>query len=138
MAQPVSPELMDYFEEGLECWNRDELDLMQAMYAEDAVLDVSAVFPDVGPMRGHLAMRRYWQELRETWEGIRQDPIDAFDLGNGRYVVDVRLWGKGTRSGVEVDQRFAMLYVLGSEDRKVELAQLFPDVASAIAVAEAG
>ena len=137
MAETVSPQLWDYFTEGLECWNRDELDVMQGMYAEDAVFDVSAVFPDVPPMRGHRDMRRYWEELRETWDGIRQDPIDAVDLGNGRYVVDVRLWGKGRRSGVEIDQRFAMFYVLGPEDHKVARAQLFPNMAAAISVAEA-
>jgi ketosteroid isomerase-like protein len=129
MAESVTPQLWDYFTEGLECWNRDELDVMQGMYAEDAVFDVSAVFPDVPPMRGHRDMRRYW-------DGIRQDPIDALDLGNGRYVVDVRLWGKGRRSGVEVDQRFAMFYVLGPEDHKVARAQLFPNVAAAISVVE--
>ena len=85
MAESVSPELLDYFTEGLECWNRDELDVMQGMYAKDGVFDVSAVFPDVAPMRGHEDMRRYWNQLRETWDGIRQDPIDAFDLGDGRY-----------------------------------------------------
>jgi len=51
-------------------------------------------------------------------------------------VVDVRLWGKGKRSGVEVDQRFAYLYTLRPEDEKVIRAQLFQDVPSAVAVAE--
>ena len=83
-----------------ECWNRGELDLMQDMYAEDGVFDISAVFTDVAPIRGHQAMRRYWDELWETWEGIRLDPLEVFDVGEGRYVVDVRLWGKGKRSGV--------------------------------------
>ena len=32
------------------------------------------------------------------------DPLEVFDVGDGRYVVDVRLWGKGKRSGVEVDR----------------------------------
>ena len=81
-------------------------------------------------------MRRYWNQLRETWDGIRQDPIDAFDLGDGRYVVDVRMWGKGRRSGVEVDQRFAMLYALRPEDGKVTSGQLLAGVAAAISVAE--
>ena len=108
---------------------------MQAMYAEDAVFDVSAVFADVEPMRGQRNMRRYWNEMRETWKGIRQEPLAAFDVGDGRYVVDVRLWGKGQRSGVEVDQRFAMLYTI-RRDGKVVRAQLFPDVAMAHSAAE--
>ena len=52
------------------------------------------------------------------------------------YVLDVRLWGKGTLSGVEIDQRFAFLYSF-RPDGKVIRAQLFPDVAAAVAVAEA-
>jgi ketosteroid isomerase-like protein len=109
---------------------------MQDMYAEDGVFDVSAVFTDVAPMRGHERMRRYWNELWETWDGIRLDPIEVFDVGDGRYVVDVRLWGKGRRSGVEVDQRFAFVYTIRPEDEKIVHAQLLPDVAVAISMAE--
>jgi ketosteroid isomerase-like protein len=109
---------------------------MQDMYAEDGVFDIFAVFTDVAPMRGHENMRRYWDELWETWEGIRMDPLEVLDVGDGRYVVDVRLWGKGKRSGVEVDQRFAYLYTLRLEDERIIRAQLFPDVAAAISVAE--
>ena len=81
-------------------------------YAEDGEFDVSEVFTDTQPFRGHESMRRYWDEMWETWEGIRMDPLEVFDVGGGRFVVDVRLWGKGKRSGVEVDQRFANLYTL--------------------------
>jgi hypothetical protein len=109
---------------------------MQAMYAEDAVFDVSAVFTDVAPVRGHENMRRYWNELWEIWGGLRLDPLEAFDVGDRRYVVEVRLWGKGKRSGVEVDQRFAFLYALRSEDDKIIRAQLLPDVAAALSAAE--
>jgi ketosteroid isomerase-like protein len=109
---------------------------MQEPYADDAVLDVSAVFTDVAPMRGQQDMLRYWHELRETWEGMRLDPLDVLDAGNGRYVVEMRLWGKGQRSGAEVDQRFAFLYTLRPEDGKVISAQLLPDAATAIAAAE--
>jgi ketosteroid isomerase-like protein len=109
---------------------------MQAMYAEDAVFDVSAVFTDVAPVRGHQDMRRYWDELWEIWGGLRLDVLEAFNVGEGRYVVDVRLWGQGRRSGAEVDQRFAFLYTLRLEDEKITHAQLFPDLAAALAAAE--
>ena len=132
----MSTELFDQFTERFECWNRGELDLMQAMYAEDGVFDVSAVFTDVAPVRGHENMRRYWNEVWEVWGGLRLDPVEAFDLGDQRYVVEVRLWGKGKLSGVEVDQRFAFLYALRQEDGKIIRAQLLPDVAAAISVAE--
>lgn len=108
---------------------------MQDMYAEDGEFDISAVFTDVARIRGHQNMRRYWDEVWETWEGVRMDPLEVFDVGEGRYVVAVRLWGKGKRSGVEVDQRFAYLYTFRLEDEKIIRAQLLPDVAAAISVA---
>jgi ketosteroid isomerase-like protein len=136
IAQPVSPDELDRFKEQFECWDRDELDLMQDNYAEDGVFDVSAVFTDVAPMQGHRNMRRYWNELRDTWEEVRTDPHEVFDVGDGRYVVDLRLWGKGKRSGIEVEQRFAFLYTFRPGDGKIARAQLFPDVAAALSVAE--
>ncbi|MGH2964398.1 MAG: nuclear transport factor 2 family protein [Solirubrobacterales bacterium] len=137
MAQRVSAEILDRFqmEERFECWNRGEFDLMLEPYAEDALFDVSAVFTDVAPVRGHEDMRRYWRELRETWDGLRIDPVEVLDAGDGRYVVDLRLSGKGRRSGAEVDQRLAMLYTV-RPDGKVVAAQLLPGVAAAISAAE--
>ena len=109
---------------------------MLEMYAEDAVFDVSAVFTDDAPVQGHQNLRRSWKQLQETWGGgMRLDPLELLDLGDGRYVLDLRLWGKGTRSGVGVDQRFAFLYDL-RPDGKISRARLFPDVATAISGAE--
>jgi ketosteroid isomerase-like protein len=109
---------------------------MLDLYAEDAVFDVSAVFTDVAPMHGRTAIRGYWETFRETWDNMRVDPLEAFDLGEGRVVVSQRMWATGTRSGLEVDQRFAMLYRFRPQDEKVVHAQLLPDVAAAIAAAE--
>jgi len=135
MARTVPTEIFDQFTERFECWNRGELELMQTMYVEDGEFDVSAVFADVAPVKGHQNLRRYWNEVWEVWGGLRLDPVEVFDVGDRRYVVEVRLWGMGRRSGVEVDRRFAFLYTLHPEDEKILRAQLFPDVAAAIAAA---
>ena len=105
---------------------------MQDTYAEDGEFDVSAVFTDTTPVRGHESMRHQWDEMWEAWEGIRVDPLEVFDVGEGRFVVDVRLWGKGKRSGAEVDQRFAYLYTLREADEKFVRCQLFPNVQAAM------
>jgi ketosteroid isomerase-like protein len=123
-------------QERFDCWNRDEFEPMQELYAEDAVFDVSAVFTDVAPMRGLEDTRRYWYELRETWAGLRLDPVEVLDVGDGHYVAELRLWGKGKRSGAEVEQVFAFLYTVRAEDGKVTRAQLLPDVATALSLAE--
>ena len=110
---------------------------MLDMYAEEGEFDLSAVFTDTGPIRGQESMRRQIHELWETWEGIRMDPLEVFDVGHGRFVVDARLWGRGKRSGAEVDQRFGYLYTLRESDNKIIRCQLFPTVQTAMDVAAA-
>jgi hypothetical protein len=65
------------------------------------------------------------------------DPLDVFDLGSGQFVVDIRLWGKGRRSGIEIDQRSAFLYKLREADGKVIRSRLFPTVEAAMDSARA-
>ena len=135
MGMVASPRVLELATERFECWNRDELDQMLEMYAPDAVFDVSAVFTDVAPKRGHAEMLEYWRELQQTWSGIRMEPIEAFELGSDRVIIDIRLVGRGQQSGAEVGQRLAMLYTLRPEDQKVLDARLFSDVAAAEAAA---
>ena len=137
MTETAAPEILERFQEGFEWWNCGQLDLMQDQYAEDAEFDLSAVFTDTTPYRGHESLRRQWEDMAQTWEGLRMDPSEAFDVGRGRFVVDVRLWGRGARSGVEIDQRFACLYTLRPTDDKVVRFQLFPDIQAAIEFATA-
>jgi ketosteroid isomerase-like protein len=138
VVEPLSPEVLDQLriQERFDCWNRDEFELMEELYAEEAVFDPSAVFTDVSPKRGKDEIRRYWHELRDTWAGLRLDPVEVLDLGDGRYVADLRLWGKGSRSGAEVEQRLAMLYAFRPEDQKAVSIRVLPDVATALSEAE--
>jgi ketosteroid isomerase-like protein len=127
----ASPELLAEMRERFECWNTCELDRMESMYSPDAELDTTAAVPDGGVYVGREAMRRYWDEVWEIWEGVRMDPLDVIDVGEGRYVVPVRSWGKALRSGIEVDQRVAFLYTLGP-DGLVIRNQMFPDEQAAM------
>jgi ketosteroid isomerase-like protein len=106
-------------------------------YAEDGEFDLSAVFTGMAVCRGHGSMRRQLDELWETWEGVRMEPLEVFDIGGGQFVVDLRLWGKGRRSGVEIQQRYGFLYTLRESDGKVVRSQLFPTVQAAIQSAKA-
>jgi ketosteroid isomerase-like protein len=139
MPQTVPPEqIPDEFKRGFECWQSGELDLMEDTYADDAELDVSAVFTDTRPYRGKESMRRYWAEVWEAWEGSRMEPLQVFDVGGGRFAVDLRLWGKGKRSGAEIDQRFGCLYTLRPSDNKIVRCQLFPTLEAAMDSAQGG
>jgi ketosteroid isomerase-like protein len=137
VPRTASPELLERVRRGYELWNCAEPDLMVDLYAEDGELDLSAVFSDMSPYRGHESMRRQIDAIWEAWEGVRIDPLDVFDVGGGRVVVDIRLWGKGKRSGVEIDQRFAFLYTFRAADNKIVRSQLFPTVQAAMDYARA-
>ncbi len=109
---------------------------MLSMYAENAVFDFSAVFTDVEPVQGHENLRRYWMELRETWEGVGLEPIEGFEVGDGRFVLVMRMSGVGKRSGAGVDQRIAGLYTVAPEDEKIVHVQFLPDAEAALAAAD--
>ena len=137
VPETASPEVFARFKQGWECWNDGELDLMGDMYAEDAELDMSAVFTGMPKFSGRESMRRQWDELWETWDGLRMDPVEVFDVGGGRFVVETRLSGRGKRSGAEVDRRYVFLYTVREADNKIIRCQLFPSVDAAIVAARA-
>ena len=132
VAEAASHETVDWVKQGYEFWNCGTPDLMLDLYAEDGELDLSAVFTDMSVYRGRDAMRRQLDALWEAWEGVRMDPLAVFDVGGGRFVVDLRWWGRGKRSGVEVDQRAAFLYTFRAADSKIVRGQLFPSVEAAM------
>jgi hypothetical protein len=137
----VSEAARAQMDKGFECWNSGEIDLMADMYDPEGEFDPSQAFPDMAPVRGREAMVRHWREMWEVWEGIRMEPLDLIPAGvasPGRlfFVVPLRLWGKGKRSGVEVDQRFASLYTLREEDQRVIRNQVFRTVEDAMEAAE--
>ena len=136
MAQPVPPEVLEQVQEVFECWNDGDFTEMLAMWAEDGTFDVSAVFTDIAPARGHAEVLRSWAELHDGLDGLRMDPVEVFSFGSGLFVADMRLWGKGTQSGVEVDRRYGYLCEFRREDGKCVRSKMLPDLASALAVAE--
>jgi ketosteroid isomerase-like protein len=137
MAQAASPEMVERIKRAYEFWNCAEPDLMVDEYVEDGELDFSRVFTGMPVFRGHDSLRRQIDEFWETWEGVRMDPLEVLDIGGGQLVVDLRFWGKGRRSGVEIDQRSAFLYTFREADGKVIRAELFPTVQAAMDHAEA-
>jgi ketosteroid isomerase-like protein len=84
------------------------------------------------PIRGHEGMRRQLDRFWEAWEGVKMEALEVFGVDDRRFVVDVRLWGKGRRSGAEVDQRFAALYTMREDDNRIARCQFFPTLQAAM------
>ena len=132
MSQSASPEILARVQENFEWWNGGEPQLMLDEYAEDGELDLSAVFTDTPVIRGHEGTRRQLDEFWDVWEGLKMDALEVLEIDRGRFVVSVRLWGKGKRSGAEVDQRYACVYTLRDADGKILRCQFFATAQAAL------
>lgn len=137
MPETAPPEILAMIAENYEWWNDGEPELMLDSYVEEGELDLSAVFTDMPALHGRESIRRHMDQFWEAWGGLRMESLETYDLGGGRFVVDMRLCGRGKRSGAEVDQRFAWLYTFHPAANQVVRAQLFPTVQAAMEFATA-
>ena len=67
---------------------------------------------DLGPIEGRDAMRRYVEEGLELFEDVALEAEEIIDGGEDRVIVVLRMTGRARLSGVEVELRFAILYML--------------------------
>jgi SnoaL-like domain len=103
---------------------------MLDMYAVYAVLDVSRVFVDENPRQGREDMRSYWEQMWDISGGMRSDPVEVLDVGEGRYLVLVAFGMVGKLSGVDVTGNGAGLYTL--RDGLIARLDLFADRETAL------
>jgi ketosteroid isomerase-like protein len=82
-------------------WNRGDLDAFIDLYAIDAEMTPPASWVEAGTLKGRPAIRRFFEGLREAWEG--EDvavPCDVFRTGD--EVVSRMDWQvRGRASGID-------------------------------------
>jgi ketosteroid isomerase-like protein len=80
-------------------------------FATDVEIDMSrrTFNPDV--YRGHDGLRRLSREVREVWEVFVITPERFIDAGERVVVVETRR-GRGKGSGVEVEDRSAVIWTI--------------------------
>jgi ketosteroid isomerase-like protein len=96
--------------------NRRDFELALAAQDQNVLISWTAeaggpIAPDlVGrEFHGHEGFRRAWEAWLEAFEDLRVEPEEVSDLGD-RLLIGVRLVGRGTASGVPVEQRGFTLY----------------------------
>jgi ketosteroid isomerase-like protein len=77
---------------------------------------------------GHEGVRRYFDGFDGQIEDVRFEPLELIDEGE-RVIASLRLTGRGTTSGIEVEQRAAS--VLELRGGKVVRIESHPDVETA-------
>jgi ketosteroid isomerase-like protein len=105
--------LNDVFNERSFVENADLLD-------PDIVWDMSRVqVPDGSALTGRLGLLEFLDAWRESFASEHIDADEIVD-GGDQVLVTVRHSGRGKVSGIEVDQRYAMLWTL-SDGRAVRM-----------------
>jgi ketosteroid isomerase-like protein len=125
----MAPSNLDLVRELFERFNGNDREALFELFAEDFVADVPASLsaePDV--YEGHDGLRRYLAGFEGLLEEVRFEPLELHEEGE-QVIADAVLKGRGAASGIEVEQRSAM--VVWIEDGRVRRMEAFIDVEAA-------
>ncbi len=64
-----TPDPIEVTRSWFETWNRGDLDAFMDLYAVDAEMSPPSSWVEAGPLKGQSAIRRFFEGLREAWEG---------------------------------------------------------------------
>lgn len=140
---PVGSRLRGYLVERRTCQgfqgvNRGDLELLLAVYHEDAVISFDAIEggpPDfTGERRGRTALEELWDGWNAMWEDLFIEPRELIDFGD-RLFVTVEMSGRGRASGVPFSVRYFDLYTLRSG--RIARHDMFRERVTALAAAGA-
>jgi ketosteroid isomerase-like protein len=104
----------------------ENLDLLDP----DIVWDMSRMeLPDAASSSGRSELRSFVEAWGEGFASDRVEAQEMFDAGD-RVVVMVHHRGQGMSSGIEIDQRFAMVWTL--RDGRATRMEMYPTLYEAL------
>jgi ketosteroid isomerase-like protein len=107
-----------------EAWIAEDLDGVLECVHPDMEFDwTESRAPFRGVYQAHDGMRRYWDDVREAWEWFRPEIDEVIDCGDGRLVTPTTVRGRARASGIELEARGTMLWVV--RDGKIARGKLF-------------
>jgi ketosteroid isomerase-like protein len=92
---------MEVMRSWFDTWNRGDLDAFIDLYAVDAEVTLPASWVETGTVEGRPAIRRFFEGLKESWEGHDEAVLrEVFRAGDA--VVSRMDWQvRGRVSGIE-------------------------------------
>lgn len=125
----MSQENIEVVRAAFEVWNTRDMAALRETYDPDAMIVRSLEgWPEAGPIVGREALIRYFEQLRETWDGDTMEPASDL-IEAGERVVVRQLWcGEGQGPGLRLE--FTVVYTL--RKGKIFLVEFFWDHAEAL------
>jgi ketosteroid isomerase-like protein len=108
----MSKQNVEVVRKGYEALRKGGIDAALAFMDPEFEMDLP---PEIGPepqvVRGHEAVRRWFETAMEALEEIRIEPEEFIDAGE-RVVVPVRIIGRGRTSGLEAVQHVTQVWTI--------------------------
>jgi ketosteroid isomerase-like protein len=99
---------------GYEGFNADEAEQFYPLYDPDIEFQMFMVG---GTFRGRTGIREAWDAWRESFPDTRAELEEFIDAGGNVFIAVLHLRGRGSTSGIEIDQHAAQLWDI--EDGRV-------------------
>jgi ketosteroid isomerase-like protein len=106
--ESTTPDLVERVRGILGAANRQDWDSILALYAPDAVWDMSE--RGVGTYQGAQAIRGFWEDWWSSYEHLQIDVLEVVDIGNGVILAAFDLKGPPKGTTVEISTRMVLLY----------------------------
>jgi uncharacterized protein len=106
----VSQENVEVVKRAFEAFERGDLDAFSQLQDPDIEWQTSSEDPDAATHRGREAVRRYFEQWMESFEGLRADVQECIDVGNDRVFAWTRWAGRGRASGADAEWHLAIIY----------------------------
>jgi ketosteroid isomerase-like protein len=135
--ESTTPDLEESVRRTIEALNRRAFDAALSLYAPDVVLELSPLGFGVlegGPLIGHEAMRKVWEDVTESWQDFEYESEDFHDLGSGVTLGVLVQRGRPHGSDGVVEWRLGV--VATWRDGRIARARNYQDVDEARAAAE--
>lgn len=94
-------EAIDVTRSWFETWNRGDLDAFIDLYAEDAQMIPPAGWVESGAIEGRAAIRRFFEGLKEAWEGEDVAVLHEVFRAGDRVVSRMEWRVRGRVSGID-------------------------------------
>lgn len=84
-----------------ETWNRGDLDAFIELYSADAEMTLPPSWVETGTLEGRSSIRRFFEGLKESWEGQDEAVLRELFRAGDRVVSRMEWRVRGRVSGIE-------------------------------------
>ena len=95
----------------VEAWNMRDVDGFLLRFDPDCEVIFPPDVPEPGPFHGTAELRGWVEGFLAAWESHRAELVETIDAGD-RILVTLRLLGRGSGSGIEIDESDAHVFEL--------------------------